>query len=111
MKMTRYCVLQIQEDDVLRNTEIMFRPTRELVESLSMEYATVAAIDARSLDEVYLIGNCGMHDMYETLIERFQEMRSISVGDVIHNLETDEMFYVDRVGFMPCELKEECGEE
>ena len=108
MKMTRYCVLQIQEDDVLRNTEIMFRPTRELVESLSMEYATVAAIDARSLDEVYLIGNCGM---YETKIERFQEMRSISVGDVIHNLETDEMFYVDRVGFMPCELKEECGEE
>ena len=104
MKMTQYTVLQIQDNDILRNTDIMFRPTKELVESLSMEYSTVALVDATSLENVFLVGNS---DQLETRIQRFQEMRSISVGDVIHNLETDEMFYVDRVGFKPCELKEE----
>jgi len=104
MKMTQYTVLQIQDNDILRNTDIMFRPTKELVESLSMEYATVALIDATSLENVFLVGNS---EELESRIQRFQEMRSISVGDVIHNLETDEMFYVDRVGFKPCELKED----
>lgn len=107
MKVTRFAVLQIDNDDILRNTDIMFRPTKELVESLSMEYSIVAIIDGTSLDNVFMIGNVGE---YESLIERLQDMRSISVGDVIHNLETDEMFCVDRIGFFPVELKEDITE-
>ena len=62
-------------------------------------------MDARSMDEVFRIGNF-VCEGDETLIEILGDMRSISVGDIIHNLDTDETFVVARFGFEKITMKE-----
>jgi len=83
----------------------MYFMTSEEIAEISDEYDLVARIDGRSLDEVFRIGNfvCPEDD---TLRQVFGSMRSISVGDIIHNLDTDETFVVAKYGFDEINMKE-----
>lgn len=110
--MNQYAVYQLPEDNpyirdiyfMSSRKDINFIFSEEIAE-ISNEYEFVARIDARSLDEVFRIGNfvCPEDD---TLRQVFGSMRSISVGDIIHNLDTDETFVVAKYGFDPITMKE-----
>lgn len=93
--MKPFAVYQVSSDHELIS-DLMFRPTQDMVERLQEEYELVARIDANSLEHVYLVSNSGM---FETLIERVAPMRSVSIGDVIYDIEADKYFCVDRCGF------------
>lgn len=101
--MQRYAVYQLPfENPKIR--DLSFMDPLE-IEAISDEYEVVATVDARSLDEVFRIGNF-VSEADSTLIEVVGEMHSISVGDIIHNLETDETHVVDKIGFVMINMKE-----
>lgn len=75
------------------------------IEEISDQYEVVARVDARTLDEVYRIGNFIVEED-ASLIEVVGEMRSISVGDIIHNLTTGDTHVVDKIGYMMINMKE-----
>ncbi len=58
-------------------------------------YRKVAIIEAKDLDQVFEIGNVGP----EEKITYLDKMHSVSVGDVIENLESGEKFVVKTLGF------------
>jgi hypothetical protein len=102
--MNQYAVYQLPEDSpYIRD---MYFMKSDEIEKISDGYELVARIDARSLDQVFRIGNfvCPEDD---TLRQVFGSMRSISVGDIIHNLDTDETFVVAKYGFDPITMKED----
>jgi len=101
--MTTFAIYQIQDQDIRRNSWVTLKPTYELVLKHSSDYKLVARIDSwnDSLENVFLISNSGEH---ESLIERIEDMHSLSVGDVVKNTETGEAFFVDMVGFKPCSI-------
>ena len=104
-KMTKYAVYQLPEGHA-KIRDLSFMSPLE-VEAISDEYELVAQIDARTLDEVFRIGNF-VEDEDVTLrhVVADEGMRSISVGDIIHNLETDVTHVVDRIGFVKITMKE-----
>lgn len=103
MKHVRYCVYQLPfENENSRN--LYFMAPKE-IEEISDQYELVCQIDARSMDEAFRIGNFVLEED-RSLIEVVGEMHSISVGDIIHNLETDETFLVMDYGFTKIEMKE-----
>lgn len=63
-------------------------------------YVEVAGIVADDLDEVFEIGNF-MHDSKTPHLnpDSTQRMHSVSIGDIIHNMETDECHVVAQTGF------------
>jgi hypothetical protein len=102
-KMARFAVYQLPEDHA-KIRDLSFMNPLE-VEEISGDYELVARVDARSLDEVFRIGNFVV-ESDSTLIDVLGEMHSISVGDIIHNLDTDETHVVDRIGFVKINMKE-----
>lgn len=105
MKFTRYAIYQLPfENENSRDLSFM---EASQIEEISDQYEFVAIIEARDLNHVFAISNCCSEDpKLETLIERVQEMHSISVGDIIHNLETDETWVVSNYGFDLINMKE-----
>lgn len=102
--MNQYAVYQLSDENP-KIRDLSFMSPLE-VEAISDEYEFVARIDGRSLDEVFRIGNFVV-DGDETLREvRAEGMRSISVGDIIHNLNTNATHVVDRIGFVKINMKE-----
>ena len=102
-KMSRYAVYQLPfENPKIRDLSFM-NPLE--IEAISDEFEVVATVDARSLDEVFRIGNF-VSERDRTLIEVLGEMHSISVGDIIHNLVTDETHVVDKIGYVMINMKE-----
>ena len=102
-KMTKFAVYQLPfENPKIRDLSFL-KPTE--VEAISDQFELVAQVDARSLDQVFRIGNFVSKED-ETLIQVLGEMHSISVGDIIHNLETDETHVVARYGFDKINMKE-----
>ena len=101
--MNQYAVYQLPEGSKFIR-DLYFMNAKEIAE-ISDEYEFVARIDARSLDEVFRIGNfvC-LED--ETLRQVFGSMHSISVGDIIHNLDTDTAHVVAKYGFEEINMKE-----
>lgn len=72
----------------------IMRPTTEAILKARYQYKLVAQIDAEDLDGVFHVGNCGP----EEKIRRFDQMHSLSVGDVI--IGQDRIpYYVDTFGF------------
>ena len=103
--LTRYAVYQLPFENE-NSRELTFMSASQ-IEEISDQYEFVALIDAQSLDHVFHISNaCDMDEKLETLIERVQDMHSVSVGDIIHNLETDETYVVADVGFRKINMKE-----
>ncbi len=63
-------------------------------------YVEVAGIVAEDLDEVFEIGNFMGGDKQPVLNpDSTQRMHSVSIGDIIHNMETDECHVVAQTGF------------
>jgi hypothetical protein len=107
-KMSRintYAVYQLSFEDP-RSRDLSFMNPLE-IEEISGDFDLVARIDARSLDEVFRIGNfVSAADESLRQIVGDEGMHSISVGDIIHNLVTDETHVVDRIGFVKINMKE-----
>lgn len=102
-QMSRYAVYQLPELHA-KIRDLSFMSPAE-VEEISDEYEFVAHLDARSLSEAFRIGNFVV-ESDSTLIEVVGDMHSISVGDIIHNLVTDETHVVDKFGFVKIDMKE-----
>lgn len=77
-------------------THAMFR---ELDQIDPQYYEHVATIYAKDLHEVFEIGNIGP----EHAIDRIGRMHSISVGDIIVDMDGVQHF-VDRIGFKTVEM-------
>ena len=105
MKMNRYAVYQLDFEHPARR-DVTFMEASE-IEAISDEYDFVAIIDGRSLDDVFHASNCcGMDEKLESLIERVGDMTSLSVGDIVHNLTTDETFVCSSYGWTKINMKE-----
>ena len=102
-KMTKYAVYQLPETNAKIRDLSFLNPLE--IEAISDEFELVARVDARTLDEVFRIGNFIVEEDL-SLIDMVAEMHSISVGDIIHNLETDETHVVDRIGYVKINMKE-----
>lgn len=98
-----FAIYQIHNNDIRRNSDVTFKPSAELVSAHADDYELVAHIDSwnGTLDNVFLISNSGQH---ETLIDRKAPMHSISVGDVIKDLETGKCVVVNCFGFLDCAI-------
>jgi hypothetical protein len=102
-KMTTYVIYQLPfENENVRG--LTFMSDKE-IEEISDQYEIVARVDARSMDEVFRIANF-VCDEDASLIEVVGEMHSLSVGDIVHNLETDETFVCANCGWNKIEMKE-----
>lgn len=61
-------------------------------------FTEVATIETELLDDVFEIGNF-MGLTMPIMKEGAQAMHSVSVGDLIHNQDTDEIHVVSHIGF------------
>ncbi len=97
--MSKFALYQIPfENDLIR--DIRFMDPFE-IEAVSDQYELVATVEAKDVDEVFFFGN-----MKRSKFNVVGEMVSVSVGDIIHNLETDETHVVGSVGFILINMKE-----
>lgn len=97
--MTQYALYQVPfENDLIRDIRFM-NPIE--IEKVSDQYECVATVEANSLGGVFHFGN-NKRSMFKVV----GEMVSVSVGDIIHNLETDETHVVDNIGFVKINMKE-----
>jgi len=105
MKFQRYAIYQLPFENE-NSRELSFMEASQ-IEEISDQYEFVAVIEARDLEHVFTISNCcDMDPKLETLIERVLPMHSISVGDIIHNLGTDDTYVVANFGFTKINMKE-----
>ena len=94
--MNQYAIYQIPfENDKIRGISFM---SPQEIQEISDEYEFVDAIKANNLDDVFRIGNFVYEDdaQYRAVVG---QMRSISVGDIIQNIETNETVVVAMMGF------------
>jgi hypothetical protein len=83
------------DEDVARkhsNAMVLGKVSQEVYEE---HYRKVAIIEANDLDHVFEVGNVGP----EENITYLGKMHSVSVGDIIENLESGEKFVVKNLGF------------
>lgn len=101
--MNQYAIYQLSDENP-KIRDMYFMNAKE-VEAISDEYDFVAAIKANTLDQVFRIGNfiCEDDAQFRAVIG---QMRSISVGDIIHCLETGKTVVVARFGFEEINMKE-----
>jgi hypothetical protein len=99
IEMTKFALYQVPfENDLIRDIRFM-NPIE--IEAVSDQYELVATVEANSLEGVFHFGN-----MNRELFNVVGDMVSVSVGDIIHNLDTDETHVVDRIGFVKINMKE-----
>ena len=97
--MNTYALYQIPfENDLIRDIRFM-NPLE--IEAVSDQFELVATVEADSLDQVFHFGN-----MQRSKFNIVGEMVSVSVGDIIENLETGETHVVDNIGFVKINMKE-----
>ena len=93
-----YAVYQVPfENDLIRDKSFM---SPEQIEEVSDQYELVGTVEAVDLDQVFFYGN-----MQREKFTVVGEMVSVSVGDIIHNLTTDETFVVEMMGFKKIYMK------
>tara|TARA_Y100001973_G_C5009270_1_gene237565 strand:+ start:128 stop:448 length:321 start_codon:yes stop_codon:yes gene_type:complete len=106
--MKKFKVLQIPYVQRNLETEAKFQARRDVlcgdpVEPFLHFYEGVAIITADDLEHVFAVGNIGPNDRIERIAK---EMRSVSVGDIIVDMETEERFAVAGFGFNKIEEEE-----
>lgn len=101
--MKEFAVYQLPSDHA-KMRDMYFMKSDE-IEALSDEYEFVAAVKAETLDDVFRIGNFVVEEDRNS-IAVIGKMRSISVGDIILNVYTDEAWVVAAYGFDPINMKE-----
>jgi len=100
IQMKRLAVLQLPEESKFIR-DLYFMSAKEIAE-ISDEYRMVALVDAKTLDDVFNVGNIGP----ESKIERVEPMHSVSVGDIIQDVIDDKTFVVAKYGFEEINMKE-----
>jgi hypothetical protein len=102
--MKKFAIFQLpSEHDKMRDLYFM-EPSE--IESLSDEFEFVAQIDARSIDECFRIGNfvCAADEPLRQVVA--EGMRSISTGDIVQDLDTNETFLCVSHGWVKINMKE-----
>ena len=96
---SKYAVYQVPfENDLIRDVGFM---TAEQIQEVSDQFELVGTVDAVDCEQVFFFGNIQR--------EKFTlhgEMVSVSVGNIIHNLDTDETHVVEMMGFKQIKMKE-----
>ena len=103
--MMNFAVYQLPEDSSSIRDLYFLKPSE--IEAISDEYELVAIGQADSLDEVFSLGN-GQPSGHRGGWMRSEKWprRSVSVGDIIHDLDTDCTHVVERYGFARIVMKE-----
>lgn len=98
--MKRYAIYQLSDDN--QKIRDLYFMSAEEIEAISDEYDLVGLVSANSFDQVFGIGN-----MQRSRIELISdEMRSVSVGDIIEDMSTGETVVVANYGFDKIQMKE-----
>jgi hypothetical protein len=93
-----YEVYQMPSDHP-RYRDLFFMDASE-VEGLTDAYDKVCLVDARSLEDVFCICNGqGVESGFETLIHRYAPMRSLSVGDIVRDTESNTTYLCAPIGW------------
>ena len=100
---TTYMIYQLPFDN--ENSRDLYFMEPNQIEEISDQFELVARVDARSMDEVFRIANFVCQED-ESLIEIVGKMHSLSVGDIVHNLDTDETFVCANYGWNKINMKE-----
>lgn len=103
-KMMHFAVYQLPETSTSIR-DLYFLKASE-IEAISGEYELVATGQADSLNEVFDMGNGQAPGHRGGCMKSVQPMHSISVGDIIHNLDTDTAHVVAKYGFEEIVMKE-----
>ena len=98
--MKRFAVFQLPEESKFIR-DLYFMSAKEIAE-ISDEYRMVALVNAKTLDDVFNVGNIGP----ESKIERVESMHSVSVGDIIQDVIDNKTFVVAKYGFEEINMKE-----
>jgi hypothetical protein len=98
---TKFAVYQVPEETPMNLIRDISFLTPKEVEAVSEYHELVGFVEAVDLEQVFFYGNME-HEKF-TMVG---PMRSVSVGDIIHNLKTDETFVVARFGFEKINMKE-----
>ena len=100
MSKSKFAVYQIPEDNPKIRDMYFMNPLE--IEAISDEYELVGLIEASDLEQAFTIGNIWAKNKIEVV----GDMRSVSVGDIIENLETGVTHVVDNIGFVKINMKE-----
>jgi hypothetical protein len=71
------------------------------IEAVSDQYELVGTVEANNPEEVFHFGNIERQKF--TVVG---EMVSVSVGDIIEEIETGKTWVVDKIGFVLINMKE-----
>ena len=94
-----YAVYQVPfENDLIR--DIRFMDPLE-VEAVSDQFELVGTVEASGPEEVFHFGN-----MQRSKFTVVGEMVSVSVGDIIEEIESGKTWVVDNIGFVLINMKE-----
>ena len=99
-EMTKFAVYQISDENPKIRDMYFLKPNE--IEAISDEYDLVGIIAASDLEQAFTIGNIWAKGKIEVV----GRMRSVSVGDILHNLETGTTHVVDKFGFVKINMKE-----
>ena len=99
----KYAIYQLPFEN--ENSRELYFMNAKQIEEISDQFEMVAHVEARSMDEVFRIANF-VCESDADLIQVIDKMHSLSVGDIVHNLETDETFVVASFGFEKINMKE-----
>ena len=97
--MTKYAIYQLPETSSSIRDLYFLKPHE--IEAISDEYELVGYTEAPDLNGVFFNGNVDRDS-----ITVLGDMHSISVGDIIHDLDVDCTFVVENYGFARIMMKE-----
>lgn len=97
--MNKYAIYQLPETSASIRDLYFLKPHE--IEAISDEYELVGYTEAADLSGVFFNGNVD-RDQVTVL----GDMHSVSVGDIIHDLDVDCTHVVDRFGFVRIDMKE-----
>lgn len=101
--MTNYLIYQLPFEH--KNKRDMSFFDAKQIEEISDEYELVAQVTARSLDECFRIGNFVCEED-QTLIKVVGKMHSLSVGDIVVDLNANKEYVCASFGWEEIEMKE-----
>jgi hypothetical protein len=101
--MKQYLVYQLPFESALKR-DVYFMDANQIA-AISDQFELVGKISARNLDEAFRVGNF-VCESDRDLIEIVGEMSSISVGDIIVDVEADCEYVVASFGFEQIVMKE-----
>ncbi len=100
--MTQYLIFQLDFENP-KHRDLTFMSSQEIAD-ISDEYDLVAVLSASKLDDVFYMTNIGGTEL-EKNIERVGEMSSVSVGDIVVDLTTEQAYVCALYGWDEIEMK------